>query len=688
MAVEVIKVKIEKVPDIEVMLDQFDKADDACHDAYELAKDDIEFVTVPGAQYDDNLRQRRGRQPCYEFPKLGPHCRQVKNGVRLNLPAIKIRPASDGDRDVAAVLDGIARDICSHSDAQEAHAVALDQAVDGGFGVWEIGTQYVNDDSFDQEIVIRANYNFASVKFDPAAIRRDKADARYAFVETWMPKSEFEHKYPTADSGKNFDGSTPPPNWHDESSVRVCRYWYKMKEDVELWALADGTTVEASKAEEGVVPVNTRKATKTRVFSVMTNGERYLGEPQEFPSKYIPLVPVYGNIVNVDGKDHVFGMVRHNKDLQRLHNVHKSAAISAVSKSSKFPWLIGKSALKGFERMWNSLSSEDRYYVVWNDDGNAQPPQQPSAPQVPVELLQLAAADNDDIKASTGQYDASMGRQSNEVSAVAIHARAAQGDVATYNYIDNLKNAMKLEGEILVDMIPRVYDTERRVRVENEDGSDEWKELYQRTEGDDGVEKTINDLTQGHYHATVTVGPSFATRRMEASASLTNLIGQVGPADPAIAKLFAYGIAKASDAADMDEVVQSYRRVLVKEGLLPPTDEEKEAAAKAQKAQQQQGPSPIDQAKMAMLMAEVKLKVAEAAEREAKAQKASADAATAIPAARANAMHEMANAQEAAARAAMVEPQAHASIEENLASAIQKYVQATGKTDLPGDKTF
>src|SRR5699024_3368863 len=139
---------------------------------------------------------------------------------------------------------------------------------------------------------------------------------------------------------------------------------------------------------------------------------------------------------------------------------------------------IGKSALKGFERMWNSLSSEDRYYVAWNDDGNAQPPQQPSAPQVPVELLQLAAADNDDIKASTSQQDASLGRQSNEVSAVAIHARAAQGDVATYNYIDNLKNAMQLEGEILVDMIPRVYDTRRRVRAEKEDGTDVWKTLF------------------------------------------------------------------------------------------------------------------------------------------------------------------------------------------------------------------
>src|SRR5699024_9617453 len=115
--------------------------------------------------YDQDLRARRGRQPCYEFPKLGPHTRQVKNGVRLNLPAVKIRPSSDGNKEVAEVLDGIARDIRNHSDAQEAHATALDQAVDGGYGVWEIGTQYVSDDSFDQEIIIRPIYNFASVKF-------------------------------------------------------------------------------------------------------------------------------------------------------------------------------------------------------------------------------------------------------------------------------------------------------------------------------------------------------------------------------------------------------------------------------------------------------------------------------------------------------------------------------------------
>ncbi|MFE6190005.1 portal protein, partial [Streptomyces sp. NPDC056465] len=385
-------------------------------------------------------------------------------------------------------------------------------------------------------------------------------------------------------------------------------YWYKDPIKVEMWALSNGAvvsveelekrakdqgqptdaaTLEALLAAEGIAVTKRREVDSHVVKMRMTNGNEWLTEPYEFPSKFIPIIPCWGNITNIDGEDYWFGMVRPSKDQQRLHNVHRTAAIEAVAKAPKAPFIVKQSWIKGLERFWRNANAEDYPYLPVADSADMMP-QRAAQAEIPAALLQLSALDNEDIKANTGIYDASLGARSNETSGRGILARQQQGATATFNYVDNLAYAIRYTYKILGDMIPRVYDTPRVVRVLGPDGGEKWKQLYQEVvDPATGRRIVLNDLSKGKYDYTVTTGPSFATQRMEAVDAFTTLLGQMGLGlPPPIASLMAYSAIKNMDLPGMDDVDSAFRQFLVSGGVLKPKDGEE--------APEPQQPNPKD----------------------------------------------------------------------------------------------
>jgi hypothetical protein len=322
----------------------------------------------------------------------------------------------------------------------------------------------------------------------------------------------------------------------------------------------------------GLSIVKERTVDSHKVQMRLTNGREWLGETYQFKSKYIPIVPCWGNIQNIDGADYWCGMVRTNKDQQRLHNVHRSAVVEAVAKAPKAPFIIRPKTIEGFETFWNQANAEDYPYLPIND--NTPPgmePKRSEQAQVPTALIQLANMDNDDIKAATGQFNPSLGQESNEISGTAINARKLQSAVATFNYIDGLTYAIRFSTEILVDAIPNYYDTPRVVRILGEDGGEKWKQLYQTVvDPRTGQEHTLNDIGKGKYDVVVTVGPAYATQRMEAVETYAKLAGQIGRTDPQMAGLLGYEVVKNYDLPGSEEVQTAWRGKLVQEGLLQP----------------------------------------------------------------------------------------------------------------------
>jgi hypothetical protein len=147
-------------------------------------------------------------------------------------------------------------------------------------------------------------------------------------------------------------------------------------------------------------------------------------------------------------------------------------------------------------------------------------------------LLQAKAGASEDIKSTTGQYNASLGMGSNERSGKAILARQREGDVGTYHYGDNLTRAVRHVARQLVDLIPKIYDTQRIARIIGEDGetkmvkiNPEQPEPVKKIVDEQGIviEKIYNPGV-GKYDVVATTGPGYATKRQEALEAMAQLL--------------------------------------------------------------------------------------------------------------------------------------------------------------------
>lgn len=587
----------DNIDDLELMRKRYQQASDACKDLYADATNDIKFVSVPGCQWDDHLRGRRSGRPTYEFPKLGPACRQVINEFKQSPPQGKVRGVEESDRGLAEIMQGLCRNIESSSDSELAYDIAFEMQVKGGYGVWRLCTDYRDDKDFEQDIFIEPVYNPFAVKFDAAATKQDKSDANFVFFEDLISKEDFEHRWPDK-SLSEFETDTGLADWLERGLIRVCEYWYKKPIKDTMWALSDGRVLSVDElydqlhlrgliteeqdgdldymrsalASQGVQVVKEREVDSHEIVMRITNGKEWLSEECEFPSKYFPFVPVYSNYMVLDGKEYWHGLVRPNKDGQRLHNVHRTAAIEAVAKAPKAPFIVKQKWIKGLERFWNNANAEDYPFLPVNDEAEAMPVRSQQA-EIPAAMIQLSNIENEDIKAGTGIFDASLGAQSNETSGKAINARKLQGATATYNYIDSFAHGVKHCYRIMLDMLPRVMDTARTVRILGPDGGEKWKQLYQEVaDPQTGYPIVLNDIKKGKYDVAITVGPSYATQRMEAVEAFSQLAGQLGGAFPPLAAIMAYQVVHNLDLPGSEEVDKAVRKILVKQGLVEPQD--------------------------------------------------------------------------------------------------------------------
>jgi len=572
------------------MLDRHQICADYWNPKYQMARDDMRFAFMPDDQWDEWMSERRKGRPMYTVNKLRQAMKQITNDQRQNRPQAKVRAVEDADADLAEIRQGLIRNIDSTSDADRARDTAFQFAVGGGFGVWRITTSYEDDGGFDQVIKKEEVPDPYCVFFDPSAQSKDRRDARYAFVDTTMARSEFKERWPKAEivSVKN---NLDQPNWWGDKDVTVAEYWYKQVEDVEIVLLSSGETVDADSldlimdelAEAGITIQRRRMSQRTKVYQCIVSGTEILEGPTEWPGRFIPLVPVWGEILRMEGEDHFFGAVRFAKDAQRMYNYERSVMIEIIDDQGYSPWLITDGTALENKGQWQSLRTKRPPALTWKPDptipGYGRPERLPT-PDFPAALANSAAISSDDLKAATGIYDASLGSRSNETSGRAILARQREGDVANFDYIDNLAFAVKYDFEITNDLITAVYDTQRQIRIIGDDGAEKIVAankvvIDQQT----GQEVILNDLSKGRFDITATVGPSFATQRLEAAEAFQQLSQTQGP----FGAIAAYNFVKNLDLPRNEEGVKAMRRILVQQGLLEPEEGEQPP---------QQGPTP------------------------------------------------------------------------------------------------
>jgi len=554
----------EKVPardedKMATMRHRLKMAQSAYSDSREDELDDLRFMAgSPDNQWQwpaDVLATRGSVQgqtinarPCLTINKLPQHVRQVTNEQRQNRPSGKVIPADDNaDVQVAEIFNGVVRHIEYMSDADVAYDTACDNQVTYGEGYIRLLTEYCNDETFDQDIRIGRVRNSFSVYMDPTIQDPCGSDAKWCFITEDITKADYERMYPDSAPITTLQslgvGDQNLSQWLNEDTIRIADYYYVDYDRATLNLYPGNITAFAGTPEDKMLkgqfgkPLKTRESDRQKIKYCKINGYEIL-EEREWAGRYIPVVRIVGNEFEVDGRLYVSGIVRNAKDAQRMYNYWVSQEAEMLALAPKAPFIGYGGQFEGYETQWKTANTTNWPYLEVNPDvtdgsGSILPlPQRAQPPMASSGLLQAKAGASEDIKASTGQYNASLGMTSNERSGRAILARQREGDVGTYHYGDNLARGVRHITRQLVDLIPKIYDTQRVARIIGEDGETDMVKIdpmqaepVKKIVDQEGIviDKIYNPSV-GKYDVVVTTGPGYATKRQEALEAMAQLL--------------------------------------------------------------------------------------------------------------------------------------------------------------------
>lgn len=543
--------------------------------------EDLKFAfNLDEGQWDAETRSKRiqDKRPCLTSNKLRKFVSVVANRERENRIAVKVRPVDDkADVTTAAIIEDLARQIEYQSAADEIYANAGEQAVAGGFAYWRILAQFA-EDGFDQEITIQAIDNPFSVYRDPKG--------QYCFIRDALTEHEFEQQYPDAPK-VSFDLSARGEEWalwYEPNKIFVAEYFQKepVVREIAQVMTASGD-IEVLELKEGITPdelerqghhvLRTRRVQTHKIMWYKMTGNEIL-ESTEWPGREIPIVEVLGDVVNIAGKTYKRSLIRDGKDPQRMYNFWITAMTEKVALVPKAPFLVTPQEIAGHEEMWDNANEKTYPYLLYNAQGQRIPQRQIPA-QVETGAMAMINIANNDIKDTLGMYESTIGEPSNERSGRAIFARQTRTDLGTFHFPDNLRRAIVQTAKILIDLIPRIYDTERIVRLRNERDEERLVSINHTViDEQTGRSVTLNDLSVGKYDVLADVR-LYSTRRQETVELMINAMQYAPQIAPFIVDLV-FKFMDSPGAQEIRERVEKFLNVMARQksnggGTIPET---------------------------------------------------------------------------------------------------------------------
>lgn len=556
---------------------------------------DLQFLS--GDQWPEAAKALRGTtRPMLTLNQLPQFVRQVTNPTREANIAIKVAPVDDdSDPELAKIYDGLIKQIEYRSNAKSVYVWGNEQQCNCGIGWWQVKTQYVDDASFDQEIILERIENPLSVYCDPAAVKPDRSDAmKMAVVEQW-PRKTFQRRYPKASMTgmDNVPELTTRSNffWSTKDTIAVAMYFRKVPVQKQLALTASGKTLditgkgeaELGEADQNDPIVQVREVETFKVEKYLVSGVEVLEGPIDWAGKHIPLVPVLGAEIPLKNGSMRYGVIRFIRDAQQIMNFSETAAAEAIAMAPKTPWLTTPTMIGKFKAQWDAINQTNAPYLMYEVDPAASAtggmPKRESGPEIPAALLSQSDRAGEFMKRGTGIYEASLGQRSNETSGVAIQRRQSEGDTANSHFTDNLIQSLIYTGQIIVDLAPKIYDNQRVMRL-NIEGKDKPQSVTLNQLAidphtnlpaldEDNKPIYLNDLSAGNFDVRVTVGKSFITKRAETLAAMLEFAKTL---PPQAQLLFLDLIAKNSDWPGSEELAKRFRSLIPPAALADPDD--------------------------------------------------------------------------------------------------------------------
>lgn len=596
--------------DYKVVMQLLKEAQEAEQDIREQARECHLFVTKQDGQWEPQWITNTNDKPRYTFDQVTPIIDQIAGEIEQADFDIKVKPAGgEATKDTAMLYDGLIRNIENISNASEVFSDAARSMVTGGLDGWRVVQKYVDDDSFDQDLVIEKINNFLDrVWFDINAEKRDRSDAQCAWVMQKMSKDAFAEKWPDRAGSSVDQNRIADAYYHKGDMVVVGEFYYIKQEKRDIVLMSNGAVYEDNDefktivddlAASGITEQKRRSRKKNVVYIRKFDGEGWIEEPKRTVFSYIPVVPTFGNYKILENKPIYHGAVLKLIDPQRVLNYSLSREIEEGALAPRAKYWMTEAQAEGHEDTLATLNTNSDPIQFYNPDAMAPGvPQQNGGAQVNPGLRTISEGMQQLIGKSAGLFAANMGDNPNLQSGVAISKLQERGNTGTIKYFKAQEVAICHTARILIDAIPAVYDTARQVRILNEDGTIEMERINTPViDNETGQVVMLNDLNQGKYDVTCSAGDAFQNRQQETVKTLVEL----GKVDPSFIQMAGDILANNIATPGMDQVRGRKRAQLLQAGVIPQdemTDEEK-AAMQAQAAQQGQQPDAMTLAAMA-----------------------------------------------------------------------------------------
>ena len=553
------------------------------------------------------------KRPCLTVNKLPTFIHQIVNDQRQNRPSINISPVGDrGDLDVAKMYRGLIRFIERDCAADIAYDTAFDDAVTMGWGYFRILTEWEAPDSMNLVLVVKRIRNPFTVYLDPSAQDPTGADAKWGFVCEMVPKDEFSEKWPDAAVMPFTDGGIGEKfsSWITKDEVRVAEYFEIDHETRTLVELSNGHVgfeddldeLTRARIRKGRLEiVDERESRVPKVMWYKVTAVDVLME-REWVGSTIPIIKVIGEEIDIEGKSKLSGIVRNAKDPQRMYNYWNTAQTEIIALQPKSPWVVEEGQVEGHEDEWKNSNVKNQPYLSYKGTsvgGNlAPPPQRQPMAGVPAGIATALQTAQQDMMATTGiRFDSTMNERMIDESGKAIRELRRSGDLGAFHYVDNLARSLRRAGEIMVEIIPKIYDDARVITILREDDKEEQVKIDPTLNKPTGEERKPNGKTLklfnpkfGKYGVTVTIGPSYATKRIEASENMMAFMKALPQTAALVADLFA----KNQDWPGAEEIATRLAKT-IPPGLMQPDMKDVPPQVQAILSQQEQSIKQLSQ---------------------------------------------------------------------------------------------
>ena len=583
------------------------RAQESSREMRERCREQIHFIKDRDGQWEQGVKAKMGERPRYQFDRTTVQINTIAGEIEQNEFAARVLAKGEkASGDLANTYDQMLRSIQSLSKAEDIYKDAGRRIVTCGFDGWLVATDWADVDAFEQDILVQPVPDAMNRIWLDSTVDTEREKTAWGFLLTALDREEYDETYTdrkgtSLPNGRDFDVYE-----HNEDEVIIgdCYYLKYQKRTIHL--LSDGRVVDdeqyqpvaARYALQGITVERSRERKIPVCYMRPLDGDGWLGSAKETPFAYVPLVCAYGNYDVVENKQIYFGEVERLMDPQRVYNYARSREIEEGALAPRRKIMMTQEQAAGHERQLSTLNTNADPVQFYTHAEGQMPPFETGGPQINPALANTAQQAAIDMQEISGRFNASVGKPITGHSGKAYELLQNKSDVGNVHYQMALKRAIAHTGKIIVDAIPKVYDTaSRQIRLMNEDGTIEFKSV-----NDETPKGIVRDLSQGHYDVTCVTGASFQNRKTEGLNAMLDLM----KIDPTILQDGRDILIKSMDAPYIDQLADRVRAQMIREGRIPEpqlTDDERDKITQESENQQ---PDPMQEITIAVMQSQIK----------------------------------------------------------------------------------